>query len=88
MKDHQLESDRLRDIIKKYDLHSQELDFIPSINDIASQFRHNRFKCIPRNTDLFITSSGNYLYCYNDISHHNTFGHINDMSIREALSDR
>jgi MoaA/NifB/PqqE/SkfB family radical SAM enzyme len=85
---HKLSTQRLRGMIKQYKLHSQELDFIPSIKDSIAQFRHNKFKCVPRNSDLFISASGDYLYCYNDITHRHVLGHINDSSVREILQQR
>ncbi len=88
MTDHQQSTKRLRAIIEEYGLHSQELDFIPSFTDIAQQTLRNRFRCIPRNSDLFISASGEYLYCYNDISHRHVIGDISEMSIREALNAR
>jgi MoaA/NifB/PqqE/SkfB family radical SAM enzyme len=88
MEQHKHATKRLREIIRAYHLHSQELDFVPSVKDFVLQFWHNRFRCIPRNSDLFITASGDYLYCYNDISHKQTFGHIDQLSIRKALNKR
>ncbi len=88
MEQHRQATGKLREIIREYGLHSQELDFIPSIKDSFGQFRKNRFRCIPRNSDLFITASGDYLYCYNDISHLNTFAHIDQLGIRQALNQR
>jgi MoaA/NifB/PqqE/SkfB family radical SAM enzyme len=88
MSEHKQSSKRLREIIEQYNLHSQELDFIPSITDIFKQIWKNKFNCIPRNSDLFITSSGHYLYCYNDISHKHVLSDINTMSIREVLEER
>jgi MoaA/NifB/PqqE/SkfB family radical SAM enzyme len=88
MEQHKHATERLREIIREYHLHSQELDFVPSVKDFLLQFWHNRFRCIPRNSDLFITASGDYLYCYNDISHKQTFAHIDQLSIRKALSRR
>jgi len=85
---HNLATQRLREIIDRYSLHSQELDFVPSIRDSALQYWKNRFKCMPRNSDLFITASGHYLFCYNDISHQHAFSHIDDLSIKDALSFR
>jgi hypothetical protein len=88
MEKHKHATERLRQIIREYQLHSQELDFIPSVKDVFLQFWYNRFRCIPRNSDLFITASGDYLYCYNDISHKQTFGRIDQLSIRLALNKR
>ncbi len=88
MNDHLQSTERLREIIEKYQLHSQELDFIPSIKDVVQQAWRNKFKCVPRNSDLFISASGEYLYCYNDISHRQVISHIDAMSIREVLSLR
>ena len=88
MEQHKHATERLREIIRTYQLHSQELDFVPSVKDFMLQYWHNRFRCIPRNSDLFITASGDYLYCYNDISHQQTFGRIDQLSIREALNKR
>ncbi|RLA39660.1 MAG: radical SAM protein [Gammaproteobacteria bacterium] len=88
MEQHKQASHKLREIIKRYKLHSQELDFVPSIRDIAAQYSRNQFKCMPRNSDLFIASSGRYLFCYNDIAHEHQFSHVNDMGIREALEER
>jgi len=88
MEKHKHATERLRQIIREYQLHSQELDFISSVKDIVLQFWHNRFGCIPRNSDLFITASGDYLYCYNDISHKQTFGRIDQLSLRQALNKR
>jgi MoaA/NifB/PqqE/SkfB family radical SAM enzyme len=88
MTDHQQSSRRLREIIDQYQLRSQELDFIPSITDILKQMAKNKFRCVPRNSDLFISSAGEYLYCYNDISHRHALAHINEMSIRDVLEKR
>jgi hypothetical protein len=88
MRDQQVASNKLRRVIKKNALHSQELDFVPSLRDIARQCLQNNFRCIPRNSDLFITSSGEYLYCYNDITHKHTIGNIDQLSVREALTSR
>jgi MoaA/NifB/PqqE/SkfB family radical SAM enzyme len=88
MEQHKHATERLREIIREYHLHSQELDFVPSVKDFVLQFWHNRFRCIPRNSDLFITASGDYLYCYNDISHKQTFAHIDQLSVRKALNKR
>ncbi len=88
MEQHKHATERLREIIREYHLHSQELDFVPSVKDFLLQFWHNRFRCIPRNSDLFITASGDYLYCYNDISHKQTFAHIDQLSVRKALNKR
>lgn len=79
---------RLRTIIDIHQLHSQEFDFIPGIKDIALHYLKNHFRCIPRNVDLFITSGGEYLYCYNDISHRHTMGSIEELTIEEVLSRR
>jgi len=88
MNDHEQSTLRLREIIAKYQLHSQEMDFIPSLHDTFQQLWRNKFKCMPRNSDVFITSSGNYLYCYNDISHTHTIGHVDDLSVRKVLALR
>jgi MoaA/NifB/PqqE/SkfB family radical SAM enzyme len=86
--DHETSTRRLRQLIDDYDLHSQELDFIPSFRDSLAQRWSNRFKCTPRNSDIFITASGEYLYCYNDISHRHTLGDVDQLSIRDALAKR
>ncbi len=83
-----LATQRLRHIISKYRLHSQELDFVPSLTDIARQYYKNDFKCVARNSDLFITSSGDYLYCYNNISHQHTIGHVKLHSVDDVLKVR
>jgi hypothetical protein len=31
---------------------------------------------MPRNVDLFIAANGDYLYCYNDVSHHHPIGNV------------
>jgi len=88
MQDQIIATKRLRAIIKKYRLHSQEFDFVPGIIDIGRQLLRNKFKCIPRNVDLFISSSGDYLYYYNDISHQHTISNICHSSIDEVLLHR
>ena len=88
LKDNEIATQKLRAIIKKHALHSQELDFVPGVKDIAKQLIKNKLKCIPRNVDLFITSNGDYLYCYNDISHVHTIGNIDELTIQDALSKR
>jgi len=85
---YQFETQKLRQIIKDHSLHSQELDFIPSIKDITKQYINNKFKCVARNSDLFISATGDYLYCYNNISHQHTIGHVKSQSVDEALSIR
>jgi len=78
----------LRRIIKQYNLRSQELDFVPSLRDIYAQWRCNRFKCIPRNTDLVIAADGSYQYCFNDMGHSHPLGHVTEIGIRTALEIR
>ena len=78
----------LRRILRDYGLISQELAFIPSAREIYAQWRANRHRCIPRNTDLAIAADGTYQYCFNDIRHSHALGHVDDMSIRDALALR
>lgn len=85
---HELATEKLRQMIKHYQLRSQEFDFIPSAWDIFNQWRCNRFKCVPRNTDFLISATGDYLYCYNDVKHEHPIGNVSNMSIREALARR
>ena len=88
LKEHELATGKLRQLIRQHRLHSQELDFIPGVGDIFQQWRSNRFKCVPRNIDVFIAASGDYLYCYNDVGHKHPIGNVADMSIREVLARR
>ncbi len=78
----------LRKIIKQYGLRSQELDFVPSLRELYLQWRCNRFKCIPRNTDLVIAADGSYQYCFNDMGHTHPLGHLSEMDIRTVLKVR
>ena len=41
-----------------------------------------------RNTSLFISSEGEYLYCYNDMAHSHSLGNVADMSVRQAIEAR
>jgi len=75
----------LRRVIRTYGLQSQELAFIPSLRDIFAQWRANRYRCIPRNSDLAIAADGSYQYCFDDIRHSHPLGHVSEMTIREAL---
>lgn len=88
MQESSREEANLRDIIQHYGLHSQELDFVPSLREVYAQWRRNRFKCIPRNAGLVIAADGSYQYCFNDMSHSYPLGHVAEMSIREALEVR
>lgn len=78
----------LRRLIKQHGLLSQEQDFIPSARETMQQWISNRFKCVPRNTDILIGANGDYLYCYNDARHANVLGNVADTSIREAIEKR
>lgn len=86
--DHELATAQLRQMIEQYGLRSQEFDFVPSAGEVFRQWRANRFKCLPRNVDLFISSSGDYLYCYNDAAHQHPIGHVSRQSIGEMLRQR
>jgi len=86
--EHELATEKLRQLIRQHRLRSQEFDFVPSVQDVFQQWFSNRFKCIPRNIDVFIAASGDYLYCYNDVSHKHPIGNVANMSIREVLSKR
>ncbi|HYR06113.1 MAG TPA: hypothetical protein VEP71_05460, partial [Gallionella sp.] len=88
LQDHELATEKLRQLIRQHHLRSQEFDFIPGIRDVFQQWRSNSFKCIPRNIDVFIASSGDYLYCYNDVSHKHPIGNVASLSIREVLAKR
>jgi hypothetical protein len=88
LKEHELATGKLRQLIRQHGLRSQEFDFVPSVRDVFQQWRSNSFKCVPRNIDVFIASSGDYLYCYNDVAHQHPIGNVADMSIREVLAKR
>lgn len=79
---------QLRDIIARHGLRSQEFDFVPSLRDLFSQWRHNRHRCPPRNAVLPIAADGSYQYCFNDSSHAHPIGHVSSMSLSEALVQR
>jgi MoaA/NifB/PqqE/SkfB family radical SAM enzyme len=78
----------LRAKIRSHRLTSQEMGFIPSVGDVARQWWRNRFKCIPRNTNMLINAQGNYTYCFNDIRHSHVIGHVSAMTLRQALIAR
>lgn len=88
LQDHQLATRKLREMIRVHGLQSQEIPFIPSAREVFQQWRSNSFKCIPRNIDLFVSSDGDYLYCYNDIGHKHSIGNVATHSVREVLSQR
>lgn len=83
-----LDNSHLRRLIKQHGLLSQEQDFIPSAREMMQQWMGNRFKCVPRNTDILIGANGDYLYCYNDARHAHALGNVADTSIREAIEKR
>jgi MoaA/NifB/PqqE/SkfB family radical SAM enzyme len=85
LQDHELATARLRQIVSQYGLRSQEFDFVPSGREVWRQWRANRFKCVPRNVDLFVSSTGDYLYCYNDAAHQHPIGHVSQQGIGEML---
>lgn len=88
LQEHALDTEKLRHMIERHHLRSQEFDFIPSAWDVFQQWRSNCFKCIPRNIDVFISASGDYLYCYNDVKHEHSIGHVANLGIREVLDKR
>lgn len=88
MQEHELASEKLRQLIRQHHLRSQEFDFVPSVRDVLQQWRSNSFKCIPRNIDVFIAASGDYLYCYNDAAHKHPIGNVTSLGIREVLAKR
>lgn len=83
-----VETKTLRHIIDKYELHSQDLDFVASIGNFLGQYWNNKFRCPPRNVDVLISSDGEYMYCFNDISHSHPLGHVDDMTLRQAIEKR
>jgi len=88
LQEHELATEKLRQLIQQHHLRSQEFDFIPGVWDVLQQWRSNSFKCVPRNIDVFIAASGDYLYCYNDVKHEHPIGHVADLGIREVLAKR
>ena len=85
---HELASAQLRAAIRHHRLRSQEFDFVAGVRDSIGQLRANRFRCAPRNVDLLISATGDYLYCYNDVRHEHVLGHVADTGVREALTLR
>ena len=79
---------RLRDAIRRHRLQSQEQAFLSGVGDVFHQWRRNRFKCVPRNISMMIAASGDYTYCFNDITHGHAIGHVRDLSLRQALEQR
>ncbi|MFZ2524546.1 MAG: radical SAM protein [Candidatus Ferrigenium altingense] len=88
LQEHELATEKLRQLIQQHHLRSQEFDFIPGVWDVLQQWRSNSFKCVPRNIDVFIAASGDYLYCYNDVKHEHPIGHVANLGIREVLAKR
>jgi MoaA/NifB/PqqE/SkfB family radical SAM enzyme len=86
--EHDLATEELRRIIRRHRLRSQELDFVPSVGEVARQWLGNRFKCTPRNVDLFVAANGDYLYCYNDIGHRHPIGNVATDPIAATLRRR
>lgn len=84
----QPDTERLRAEIRRHGLGSQETAFIPGAAEIFRQWRSNRVKCMPRNTNLLISATGDYTWCFNDISESRSLGHVRDMSLREAIERR
>ena len=84
----QPDHERLRAEIKRHQLGSQETAFIPGAMDIYRQWRDNQFKCVPRNTNMLISASGHYTYCFNDIRESYPIGHVAELSLRDALQRR
>lgn len=81
-------SDKLRAVIRRFGLHSQEYDFVPSIANVLGQLRANKFKCLPRNSDLAISADGNYQYCFNDLARRHPMGSVQMLGVREVLALR
>lgn len=88
LQDEREQTQILRGIIKKYNLNALDLDFVPGIWNVIKQLRSNKFRCIPRNTSMFISSEGEYLYCYNDMAHSLSLGNVTEMSLRQAIEAR
>ena len=84
----QPETERLRSEIRRHRLGSQETAFIPGATEIIRQWRANRVKCVPRNTNVLISATGDYTYCFNDISESRSLGHVREIGLREALERR
>jgi MoaA/NifB/PqqE/SkfB family radical SAM enzyme len=79
---------RLRGVMAQHGLRSHETAFTPGATEIVHQWIANRVKCVPRNSNMLITATGNYSYCFNDTSDDNGFGHVGEASLREALQRR
>lgn len=88
MQENDSASDKLRSVIRRYGLHSQEYDFVPSIANVLGQLHANKFKCMPRNSDLAISADGNYQYCFNDLSRCHPMGSVEMLGVREVLELR
>jgi MoaA/NifB/PqqE/SkfB family radical SAM enzyme len=84
----QPDTERLRAEIRRHGLGSQETAFIPGAAEIFRQWRSNKVKCLPRNTNMLISATGDYTYCFNDISESRSLGHVRDVSLREAIERR
>lgn len=85
---HALATTELRRAIRRFGLRSQEFDFVPGFRDLLGQWRSNRLRCVPRNTDLLIAANGDYLWCYNDVRHAHEVGNVREIGIRAALARR
>ncbi len=84
----QPDTERLRAEIRRHGLGSQETAFIPGAAEIFRQWRSNKVKCMARNTNMLIAATGDYTYCFNDISESRSLGHVRDPSLREATERR
>lgn len=80
--------DELRRLIRRHNLTSQESGFIPGVAHIARQWWSNKFRCIPRNTNMLINAQGDYTFCFNDIRHSEKLANVTNTGLREALALR
>jgi MoaA/NifB/PqqE/SkfB family radical SAM enzyme len=77
-----------RAVMQRLGLHDSEADRVPPVTEVLEQWRAARCRCVPRNASLLIDTAGRYHDCFHDAAHGHVLGHVDLMTVREALGER
>ncbi|MCB9898581.1 MAG: radical SAM protein [Planctomycetes bacterium] len=77
-----------REIARRRDLPDSGLDRVPPLGEILESWRTARCRCVPRNASLLIDTQGRFHDCFQDAVHEHVLGHVDLMTLREAVEER
>ena len=79
---------RARSEAERLGLPDASIERVPLVGEMLETWRTAHCRCVPRNASLLVDTAGRYHDCFQDAAHTHVLGHVDLMTVREALEER